>query len=177
MIELLASDTRSLVQDVLAFSICLAALVWGAGPERAVAVVWLLCFEFTLRVYRYVSETGYQLETTDLFLGSTDIVAGLLWIVIALNSNRNYPLFVAALQLLVISAHFARGLIESIEPIAYAIMVMAPGWLQLIILGTGLARHINRQRDFGAYREWRVPVRCFGLLPARGFKGFGHAGR
>lgn len=175
MIELLASDYRAYAQDVLAFAICLAALVWGAGPERAVAAVWLVCFELTLSVYRLLAGTGYQAVTTDLFLASMDLTAGVLWIAIALNANRNYPLFIAALQLLVMAAHLARGLIEVIEPIAYAIMVIAPGWVQLLILIAGLARHVRRKRDFGDYREWRVPVRWFGLLPARGVKGFGHA--
>ena len=177
MIEWLASDYRPVVQDVLAFSICLAAFVWGAGPERAVAAIWLVCFEITLRVYRYAWDTGYQLETTDLFLATTDVVAGLLWVVVALNANRNYPLVIAALQLLVMAAHLARGLIEAIAPIAYAIMVMAPGWLQLIILGAGLARHMQRKKDFGPYREWRVPVKWYGLVAAPSGKGFDRAGR
>ena len=171
MIEVLASDYRPLVQDVLAYSICLAALVWGAGPERAVALVWLICFELILSLYRVVLGAGYQVETTDLFLASIDTLAGLLWIVIALNANRNYPLFIAALQLLVMAAHLVRGLIETISPIAYAIMVVAPGWIQLLLLGAGLARHIQRKRGYGAYREWRVPVRWFGLLPAQSERG------
>ena len=174
MIELLASDYRPWVQDALAYSICFAALVWGAGPERAVALVWLVCFEFSLSLYRLALGTGYQVETTDLVLASIDTLAGLLWVVIALNANRNYPLFIAALQLLVMAAHLVRGLIESIAPIAYAIMIVAPGWLQLFILAAGLTRHIQRKRGYGPYREWRVPVRWFGLLPAQREKGWCH---
>ena len=92
---------------------------------------------------------------------------GLLWIVIAVHANRNYPLFMAALQLLVVSAHVARGLIEAIAPIAYAVMVIAPGWLQLLLLATGLARHLRRKRRYGAYRDWRVQAPWMLLVQTR----------
>lgn len=171
MLELIASDYRLVVQDILALSICLAAFVWGAGPERAIAAVWLICFEASTRVYGLLTDRGYQLESTDIVLASTDLIAGILWTIIALNANRNYPLFIAALQLLVLAAHLTRGVIEAISPVSYAIMIILPGWLQLVILGAGLARHILRKRSYGAYREWRVPVRWFGLVPAQGKKG------
>lgn len=168
MLEWLASDIRSFVQDVLAFSICLAAFVWGAGPERAMVAVWLVCFEAATRMYAALSDVGFQLATTDPFLALTDGGAAVLWTFVALNANRNYPLIVAALQLLVMAAHLSRGLIEAISPVAYIVMVVAPGWLQLLVMATGVSRHIWRERSYGPYREWRVPVRWFGLLPAAG---------
>ena len=167
MLELFASEYRPLVQDALAYSICLAAFIWGAGPERAIAAVWLIFFEVTGLLYDGLVEPAYQLETIDLFLATTDVCVGLLWIVIAVHANRNYPLFMAALQLLVVSAHVARGLIEAIAPIAYAVMVIAPGWLQLLLLATGLARHLRRKRRYGAYRDWRVQAPWMLLVQTR----------
>ena len=167
MLELVASDYRPFIQDIVAWALCLAAFVWGAGPERAMAAVWFSCFEVTNFVYRVVLNESFQLETTDAFLASADFAACVLWIFIALNANRNYPLFIAALQLLVVAAHLARGLIEAISPIAYAVMVIAPGWLELGLLAVGLIRHRSRQSRFGPYREWRVPVQWFGLRQAR----------
>ena len=171
MLEWLASDTRSLVQDALAFSICLAAFVWGAGPERAMAAIWLVCFEAASRIYAATAGAGYRLDAMDVFLAATDGCAAALWIFVALNANRNYPLFVAALQLLVMAAHVSRGLIEAISPIAYIVMVVGPGWVQLIVLALGLARHTWRQRLYGPYREWRVPVRWFAFLSAGANRG------
>ena len=167
MLELFASEYRPLVQDALAYSICLAAFIWGAGPERAIAAVWLIFFEVTGLLYDGLVEPAYQLETIDLFLATTDVCVGLLWIVIAVHANRNYPLFMAALQLLVVSAHVARGLIEAIAPIAYAVMVIAPGWRQLLLLATGRARHLRRKRRYGAYRDWRVQAPWMLLVQTR----------
>ncbi|MEO0589992.1 MAG: hypothetical protein AAFZ11_05470 [Pseudomonadota bacterium] len=118
----------------------------------------MVLFEGIQRIYRGVWEIGYQLEQVDLFYSFMDAIACIAFIGVALNANRNYPLVIAALQVLVVAAHLARGLIETISPIAYATMVLAPGWLQLAILGLGLMRHVQRQRRYGPYREWRNPL-------------------
>lgn len=157
MLELLASDYRAYAQDVLAFSLCVIALIWGGGPERAVAVTWIVLFEIANRFYRFILGADYQLNQVDLFLASSDAVAGLILIFVALYANRNYTLWVAAMQVLAMTAHVSRGLVEAISPIAYAAMVIAPGWFQLIFLGIGLTRHILRKRKFGPYRDWRIP--------------------
>ncbi len=167
MLELLASDYRPYIQDALAISVCLAAFIWGAGPERAIAVTWMLIFELPSWVYTAFWGVSFQLGQIDVFLASTDALAGGIWIAIALNANRNYPLLIAAMQVLVLSGHLARGLIEAIAPIAYAVMMVVPGWLQLFIFAIGLTRHIRRRKRHGPYRDWRVPVKWWGLWPAR----------
>ena len=165
MLELLASDYRAYAQDILAYTICIVALIWGGGPERAVAVTWLILFEFAIGMYRNILGAEYRLTEIDLFLASTDILAALVWITVALYANRNYPMWIAGMQLLAMTAHVARGLVEAISPITYIAMVIAPGWFQLIFLGIGLSRHIMRKRKHGAYRDWRI-VRSWTRYPA-----------
>lgn len=157
MLELLASDYRATAQDFLAYTLCFAALIWGGGPERLIAVTWLVLFELSIELYRNVFGAEYKLTEVDLFLASTDILAGMIWIAVALYANRNYPLWIAAMQLLAVTAHVARGLVEAISPIAYIAMVIAPGWFQLIFLAIGLTRHVMRKRKYGPYRDWRIP--------------------
>lgn len=155
MLDLLASDNRAFVQDVFAWSVCIAALIWGAGPERAVAIVWLFFFEILGgMVWPHAFE--YRYGDIDIFLATIDLFAGFAWIAIALYANRNYPLCIAAMQLLSMTAHLAKGLVETISPIAYAFMVVAPGWFQLAFLALGLTRHIYRKRRYGSYRDWRI---------------------
>jgi len=166
MLQLLASEYRPLIQDILAYSICACALIWGMGPERAIAAIWLVIFEWVPGLYELFWGVKYQLASTDMFLATLDVAAGLGWVLIALNANRNYPMLIAALQLLVIAAHLARGAIDSIAPVAYALMVTAPGWLQLLLLGLGLARHLLRTKRYGSYREWRASVEWNGLFPS-----------
>ena len=156
MLELLASDYRIIVQNVLAFVLIAVAFVWGGGPERAVAATWLIVFEIAGRIRRALLDGGAQLSDVDIYIASADVVAGICWIGIALYANRNYTMWIAAMQVLAISAHVARGLAEAISPIGYVIMVVAPGWFQLFFLAGGLILHIRRKRRLGPYRDWRI---------------------
>lgn len=165
MFELLDFNYRFLVQDLVFYGLFLGTLAWGAGPERLIAATWLVFFEILPKLYRAIWSEGYQLEQVDLFYASMDGMAALVWIFVALYANRNYPLVIAAMQLLVMAAHLARGLIETISPVAYAAMMIAPGWIQLFILGAGLTRHFLRQRRYGPYREWRLPIAFLGKAP------------
>ncbi|NQX95239.1 MAG: hypothetical protein HRT64_10035 [Erythrobacter sp.] len=167
MLELLASDYRPLIQDALTYSILAAAFFWGAGPERAMIATWVVFFELVPIPYDAFWGGSYQLQSTDAFLATTDLCAGIVWILIALYANRNYPLFVAALQLLALGAHLARGLIDAISPVAYAVMYIGPGWLQLLLMAAGMARHAWRERRFGPYREWRVELPWLAWLSTR----------
>ncbi|MHA7820047.1 MAG: hypothetical protein ACX930_10420 [Erythrobacter sp.] len=156
MLDLILSGDRAFIQDVLVVLICGAALIWGSGPERAVALTWLVLFEGTSWLYETVSGDGMQVLQVDVVAAVTDVAVGIVFIGIALYANRNYTLLIAGMQVLAMTAHLARGLSEVIAPIAYLTMIYAPGWLQLIFLGIGLARHIQRKRKYGPYRDWRI---------------------
>lgn len=156
MLELLFSDYRPYMQDALAWILCCAALVWGGGPERIVAATWLILFELGTMLYKVIFGEMRQLETVDWYFASIDLVAATIWISVALYANRNYTLWIAAMQLLAVTAHLSRGMVEVISPVTYAAMVIAPGWLQLLFLALGVSRHIARKRRFGDYRDWRL---------------------
>ena len=164
MLAALSLDFLPFTQDILALAICLAALVWGGGPERAIAAVWLIFFELASHSYDLFLRDGYQFAQIDGFLASLDVSAGVPLIAIALNANRNYPLVIAAIQLLAMSAHLARGVIEAISPIAYFTMLVAPGWILLIVLGLGVMRHKARLERHHEYRDWRIPFPPFALF-------------
>ena len=156
MIEFFLTEQRAVLQNVLVIAICGSALIWGGGPERAVAATWLIVFEAAGLIDYLLTGGETQLLEVDLFVAASDVVAGLIWIGIALYANRNYTLGIAGLQVLAMSSHLARELSEYIAPIAYAVMTIAPGWLQLIVLSAGLVSHVRRKKKFGAYRDWRV---------------------
>lgn len=145
-----------MVQDVVAWTLCCAALVWGGGPERIVAATWLVLFEFATMMHDVLFGETRQLVTIDWYFAGIDVIAGAIWITAALYANRNFVLWVAAMQILAMVAHVSRGLTEAIAPIAYIVMVIAPGWLQLLFLAIGLVRHIRRKRLHGPYRDWRA---------------------
>lgn len=171
MTELFALLFRAEAQSIYAWVICGAALIWGGGPERVIAGVWLFLFKFVDEIYHAVFERAYQLVSVDVAHAAIDSAAAFAWVFVALYANRNYPLFIAAMQLLAVTAHVARGIAEPISPIAYAAMAFAPAYFQLIILTAGLARHIVRKRKHGAYRDWRVPRGWTSKPTATSFRG------
>lgn len=156
MLQLLASEYRLIAQDILAVVLLIAALRWGGAPERAVAAAWFLIFQAFTLLRNLFWPGQVQLLDIDLYLASKDVIACVVFVLIALYANRNYTLWIAAMQLLATSAHVARGMVESIAPVAYVVMVAAPGWLQLLFLAIGLVRHIRRKSQYGSYRNWRV---------------------
>ena len=156
MLGTLLLEYRGILQDFLLFALCIAAFVWGGGPEKAVAATWLIVFDLAGRVYASFYGANVQLSGVDWFLASMDIVAGCLFVSIALYANRNYTLWIAGMQILAMTAHLARSLADAISPIAYAAMFIAPGWMQLLLLGVGIARHVRRQKKHGKYRDWRI---------------------
>ena len=166
MLDLLFSDYRPYTQDILAWVLCCTALVWGGGPERVVAVTWLLLFEIGTLLHKAIFGEPRQLESVDWYFAGIDAFAAGIWIFVALYANRNYTMWIAAMQLLAVTAHLSRGLVEAISPVTYATMVIAQGWLQLLFLGTGLARHLMRTRKFGDYRDWRTTSPATALAAA-----------
>ncbi|BDI61949.1 hypothetical protein [Qipengyuania nanhaisediminis] len=156
MLEFVFSETRPYLQDIVAWALCLAALAWGGAPERLVAATWIVVFEIGTVLHGSVFGLTRQLETIDWYFAGADIFAGAVFIGVALNANRNYTLWIAALQLLAVVAHVSRGITEVVSPIAYAVMIIAPGWIQLFLLGVGLTRHVLRKRRHGEYRDWRI---------------------
>ena len=163
MLSTLLLEHRGTLQDALLVALCIAAFIWGGGPERAVAATWLIVFELAGEVQDWFFGSRVQLSGVDWFLASTDLVAGFLFVWIALYANRNYTLWIAGMQILAVMAHLARSLADLISPIAYAVMFIAPGWIQLVLLGVGIARHVRRRKKHGEYRDWRISKPNIGL--------------
>lgn len=131
---------------------------WGGAPER-----WLIgIFIATMVLPTYViwwfglgaAEVGPYAPVVMLI----DMSAAAMFIGVALKANRNYPLWIAGFQLVAVGAHLVRSIIDTISPLAIAILVIGPAYCQLLLLLAGFARHALRQRRFGPYREWRLKI-------------------
>lgn len=156
MLSALLLEYRGMLQDILLIALCVSAFIWGGGPEKAVAATWLIVFELAGHIRRWAYGNSFQFNGVDWFFASSDAVAGILFVWIALNANRNYTLWIAGMQILAVSAHLARSLAELVSPIAYAVMIIGPGWIQLVLLGLGIIRHVRRRAEHGMYRDWRI---------------------
>ncbi|MGY6551241.1 MAG: hypothetical protein ACXIT4_05010 [Erythrobacter sp.] len=155
MFELI-NQYRPELQYVASLVLGLAMLRWGGGPERASAAVFLGCIIAPVAVSRMLGTEALMFSDYAGLYVLFDALAliGFLWI--ALNANRNYPLWLAGLQLVAMGAHGVRAVGEVISPLAYAIMAIGPSYGQLLVMLIGLVRHIRRQRMFGIYRDWRL---------------------
>ena len=146
---------RVAAQTIAFALLALAAWRWGAGPEWAVAaiLVWFRVADWT---YHGVFQSALDLTEIDFAHALIDGVACAAAFAIALHANRIYPLWFAAAQLLALFAHLAREMAVDILPMVYAIMFIAPSYLQIIILAVGLWLHRRRVRRYGPYRSWRT---------------------
>lgn len=163
MLELFL-EYRGVAQEYLVWLVCIAALFWGGGPEKAVALVWVVLFKGADNLYHFAIDQAYQLSSVDLFHAANDVAAAVAFIWIALNANRMYTLWIAAFQLVSVTAHVARDLAETVTPIAYAVMAIGPSWAMLIAMIAGLVGHWRRTKDHGEHRDWRWP-----MLPDRDY--------
>ena len=150
-------EYRDEAQSIFAWLVCLSALRWGGGPERAIAIVWLIVFKGMEFIYHAVWEVPFKLDQMDVFHALTELLVAGLFILIALNANRLYTLWIAAFQIIATSAHLVREFVEAVTPLVYAIMVVVPSYFQLLIFACGLILHAKRRRKYGVYRDWRNP--------------------
>lgn len=138
-------------------SLLLAAAIWrwGGGPERWLIVIFLLSMVLPVYPLGWLSaQTGYADTFVQAFF-VIDLIAAGLFIAIALNANRNYPLWIAGFQLVALVAFVVQVLVDAVSPLAGAILMIGPSYGILLVLTAGFVRHLLRERRFGPYREWR----------------------
>lgn len=149
-------------------SVLLAAAIWrwGGRPERWLMAVFLATMVFPVYLARWLNAgTALEIGPNADYVMLLDMIAGVLFVGIALKANRNYPLWIAGFQLVAVATHLVRGVVDGILPLAVAILVIGPSYCQLAILAGGFGRHVLRVRRFGNYRDWRpTPSRAPGML-------------
>lgn len=159
-------EYRDEAQRLLALAVCVSSLRWGGGPERALALTWLILFELIQSGLSLGFGTSYARAGIPLEFVVVDACAGILFVWIALQANRTYPLWIAGFQLVALLAHLARELASPISPISYAIMAIGPSYFQIALLAGGLIAHVRRKRRFGDYRDWRMSAGANSKLAA-----------
>jgi len=152
------------VQHIASVMLALAIWRWGAAPER-----WLMALFMATMVAPYYLFNLFGLGTPafgpyNWFYIAIDLFAGAGFIAVALQANRNYPLWVAGFQLVALGAHAVKGMADAVSPLAYMIMAIGPAYCQLLVILGGFIRHLIRQRQFGRYRAWRVSPPAVGWL-------------
>lgn len=139
-------------------SLLLAAAIWrwGGGPERWLMAIFLVSMVLPVYPIRWLRESATDHEAyLQVWLVIDVIVTGPL-IAIALNANRNYPLWIAAFQVVALVAHAVEVMVDTVSSLASAVLMVGPSYGILLVLAGGFVRHLIRLRRFGPYRDWRL---------------------
>lgn len=149
---------RADAQHIASVLLALAIWRWGAAPERWMIGLFLACMVAPLYLFNLLGLGDAVFGPYAWLSVATDLIAAAGFALIAVQANRNYPLWVAGFQLVSVSAHAVEGLVDSVSPIAYLILAIGPSYCQLLLILAGFVRHVKRERRFGHYRAWRTPL-------------------
>jgi hypothetical protein len=130
------------------------ALWRGGAPERLVATGLLLAYVATIVSWSPLPARFYGLEL-NVFAVDVALFAGLLGV--AVRADRGWPLFVVALQLDAVGAHFVKLVAPETIRVAYALLITVWSWPVQILLAIGTWRHSRRMRLDGFDRSWSLP--------------------
>lgn len=146
---------RADLQYIAGLLIGFAMLRWGGGPERAVALAFAGLLLAPAIMFRLLASGTMIFGDFAPVYVALDVVALAAFVLIALNANRNYPLWVAGFQIIAVGAHLVKSVVDAVSPFAYVLLAVGPSYCQLALMITGLLRHRARYRRFGTYRDWR----------------------
>lgn len=146
---------RTDAQHIASVLLALAIWRWGAAPERWQIAIFIAAMVVPVKVFEWLDLGNLVMGQLSWVYVTVDLLAGVGFVVVALNANRNYPLWIAGFQLVAISAHGVKSMVDSVSPLAYLVLAAGPSYCQLALILTGFARHVIRTRQFGPYRDWR----------------------
>lgn len=147
---------RAPAQHLVSLLLAAAIWRWGGSPERWLISIFLGAMVLPVYIFDWFGlgkamEVGPYAPVVMLI----DLCAAILFVGVALHANRNYPLWIAGFQLVAVGGHLVRSLIDSVSPLAVALLVLGPAYCQLALMFAGFVRHVLRERRFGHYRAWR----------------------
>lgn len=133
--------------------VAVALAFWqGGAPERWGAAVVLAMALLQVGGESLLPSGFTSVDPLSLM---TDVVGAAGFGVLALQARRIWPLWATSLQLLSLSAHFARWADIDIPPIVYAVMRGTPTFLALSAIALGTVLHVLRKRRHGDDPSWQ----------------------
>jgi hypothetical protein len=146
---------RAPTQHLVSLLLAAAIWRWGGAPERWLIGVFVATMIAPVYIVPWLDPASGPIAPNEPIYVLIDVLAAGLFVGVALNANRNYPLWIAGFQLVAVAAHAVDALIDGVSPLAHAILAIGPSYGQLLLLIFGFVRHRARERRFGPYRAWR----------------------
>ncbi|MEL7454622.1 MAG: hypothetical protein AAGJ50_14745, partial [Pseudomonadota bacterium] len=129
---------REPAQHILAIGVFVAVWIWGRGPERACATIWVGWIVLNsganaalawIDLSDAAQMTAFQVKTLAL-----DIYMMIGFGLVALYANRSYPIWCAGLQLISLAGSALRVFSSDSGNVAYVVMTVGAGWIQLLLI-------------------------------------------
>jgi hypothetical protein len=136
----------------LLLACCLWCIYRGGKPERLGATLLIVDFgvRSLMKVFGHVIDFA---RPDSAYLTLTTILFGVS-LLIALKSNRLWPLFFSAFFLVQLTGHLAVVVLESGVNWAYWAMTQVPIIVQTVILAIGTRAYLARARAGLRARDW-----------------------
>lgn len=147
---------RVIIQHLASLLLAAAIWRWGGGPERWLIAIFLVSMVLPVYPMGWLRKGSGSVEDYMQAWFVIDVIATGLFIAIALNANRNYPLWIAGFQVVALVAHAVEAMVDAVSPLASAVLMIGPSYGILLVLIGGFVRHLIRLRRFGPYRDWRM---------------------
>ena len=155
MLLYLFNEYRLEAQHLSSLLLALAIWRWGAGPEKWLIGVFIGTMVVPVHIFNLLDIDAIVFGPHAWLYVVLDVIATVAFVAIAVNANRNYPLWIAGFQLVAMGAHAAHGMVDAVSPFAFLVLATGPSYCQLALIFAGFVRHVRRERRFGPYREWR----------------------
>lgn len=141
-----------LSRSLLAFAI-LFGLRKGDEPERLFAIILAAEVPLDLGNHAAYGYPSWFAVNPGHFVIDLWVLITMTWV--ALRANRGWPLWVCAMQVIVVTAHLGKLFEIDEARRSYWLMSQAPGLAQMVTLILGTHAHVKRLRRIGAYAPWR----------------------
>lgn len=127
----------------LLFGSCGYALLKGRSDARIVAAV---CLAAVFASWAFQSPVKSSYSTVEWGVLIVDVLAFIAFTLVALSSDRFWPLWVSGLQLTTILGHVFKAIDSSLLPLAYAVALRFWSYPILIIVAVAVLRSGRRAK-------------------------------
>jgi hypothetical protein len=134
---------RVIFYNSLLLLVLVYAMARGGRSERAAALILFVCSLLTKLIYLIPAADRFGDVEYAVLLVDAAGLAGFTWV--ALKSDRFWPLWIAALQLIGILVHLSRMIEPAMLPTAYAFLLAIWAYPQLALIAYG-TWHYHRRR-------------------------------
>jgi hypothetical protein len=138
---------------ILLLGVLAYALAKGGGPERAVAVAYIVASAGSLSLSFFEMAGRFQVVPLHIFV--TDILLLVALSYLAVRANRWWLIPVAGCQLVATLVHAGKLVNPDMIPNSYAFLMTIWSWPMVALLGLGTWAHRRRLADGIIVPDWK----------------------